>query len=103
MGLFNFFRRKPKQDASERFRMSVRNGVENLVASKIKESYNAFPPIDTSIVIPMAVNTYFENIKNSNEFAVISMMTMVGNTWDPYDILEQEKVRILSKLKYLNQ
>ncbi len=51
----------------------------------------------------MAVNTYFENIKKSNEFAVISMMTMVGNTWDPYEILEQEKERILSKLKYLNQ
>lgn len=103
MGLFIFFRRKPKQEASERFRMSVRNGVESLVASKIKQSYNAFPPADTSIVIPMAVNAYFENIKNSNEFAVISMMTMFGNTWDPYDILEQEKKIILSKLKYLNQ
>lgn len=101
MSIFNIFRKKiRKQTPAEKFRMSVRNGLETFVAKAIKDCYNRFPPVEPEAVLPKAIDNYIETIKNSKEFAIISMATMSEYSWDPHAIIEEEKQRILNKLQY---
>lgn len=100
MSIFNIFRKKNKPTPAERFRMSIRNGLETFIAKTIKDCYNRFPPVDTEMVVPKAIDRYIDTIKNSNEFAIISMATLSDDSWDPYVILEEEKQRVFNKLQY---
>lgn len=95
MNIFNLFR---KQTPQERFRTSIRKGIDRIVKNVIKEHKD--DPLFGGLYLQISITSYFDNIKNSNSYSVLALMSTISGTWDADTILEEERLRAINK--YLN-
>ena len=95
MNIFNLFRKQTPQD---RFRTSIRKGIDRIVKNTMKEHKD--DPLFGGLYLQTIITSYFDHIKNSNDFSALALMSTISGTWNADTILEEEKLRAINK--YLN-